>query len=430
MKKFLSYALVAMLLVAVVAVSASALTWNKGAGFWVHEGANYGEAVATVHSPITVTNNPDGSVTVEQGGYYKSPTEKSAQDSVDGGVFSAEPVGLDGLTIEVYFDRVPVATNDCWFAFHVLNKSQLFTTNGDTLGYKNLIRPYDAKMEFYKANFGSNGHSEVGVGDNIFAIQTGDKLTMKIRYELGQYVFSYTNETATGVKTFEVPAEKTLDLSNEVFNGTGKGYISVCGSLLGPDSDWKYTVKVIEGTGLSEEQVAMQAFEQSKGTVKGTIDAYAVGTELHKTMALSYIEGKDASEDTAITEALETIEASIAAIAEAKEEVLAAADQAAVDAALAKAEEAKKAAAAAEATVEEMAEYLDAAAEDGEPADDEEKAPVEDEAPADEKAEAPAVVDDAKEGGSALPIIIVVVVVVVIIVAVVAVLASKKKKKN
>ena len=119
MKKFLSYALVAMLIIAAVAMSASALTWGKGEGFWVHTGANYGEAVAIEHSPITITNNPDGSITVEQGGYYKAPTANSAQDSTNGGVFSTEPVGLDDLTIEVRFDKAPQTTVQL-YSFHML----------------------------------------------------------------------------------------------------------------------------------------------------------------------------------------------------------------------------------------------------------------------------------------------------------------------
>ena len=69
MKKFLSYALVAVMLVAAVAVSASALTWTTGEGLWVHEGADYGSAEATKASPVVVTNNDDGSITVEQGGF-------------------------------------------------------------------------------------------------------------------------------------------------------------------------------------------------------------------------------------------------------------------------------------------------------------------------------------------------------------------------
>ena len=106
MKKFLSYALVAVMLVAAVAVSASALTWSTGEGLWVHEGANYGSAEATKASPVVVTNNDDGSITVEQGGYWKAPY-------TNGGVFTKELVGLDGLSVELYFEKAPIATNDC-----------------------------------------------------------------------------------------------------------------------------------------------------------------------------------------------------------------------------------------------------------------------------------------------------------------------------
>ncbi len=408
MKKFLSYALVAMMLVAVVAVSASALTWSTGEGLWVHEGADYGSSEAKALSPVVLTNNDDGSITVEQGGYWKAPY-------TNGGVFTNELVGLDGLSVEVYFEKAPIATNDCWFALHLLDKSTLFTTDATTLGYKNLVRFADPKMEYYAPSWGGNGASEIGANDNIFAIQTGDTLVMDVKYELGQYIFTYTHKTATGEKTFTIPADKTLDVSKEVFNATGKAYISVCGSLLGAESDWKYTVKVTEGVGLTDEQIAAQAFEQGKSATKASIDAYAVAVEAHKAAALSYLEGKDASADTSITDALAALDAAIADAAAAQAEVVDAADDEAVAAALAKAEAAKAAASAAEATVEEMAEYLEAPVEDA-PADE---APVVD---------APVVEAPAEEGGNMLPIIIVIVVVVLVVV-VIAIVASKKKKQ-
>ncbi len=408
MKKFLSYALVAMMIIAAVAVSASALTWTSGEGLWVHTGADYGSSEAVALSPVVLTNNDDGSITVEQGGYWKSPY-------TDGGVATVEQVGLDGLSVEVYFEKAPIATNDCWFAIHLMDQAKLFTTDATTLGYKNLIRFADPKMEYYLPQWGGNGASEIGANDNIFAIQTGDTIVMDVKYELGQYIISYTHKTAAGDKTFTVPAEKTLDVSKDVFNATGKAHVSICGSLLGAESDWKYTVKVTEGVGLTDEQIAAQAFEQGKSVSKASIDAYAVAVEAHKAAALSYLEGKDASADTAITEALAAIDAAIADVAAAQAEVVDAADEEAVAAALAKAEGAKAAASAAEATVEEMAEYLEAPVEEGEEAPVVDAAPVVDEAPA-------------EEGGNMLPIIIVIVV-VVIVVAVVAVVASKKKKQ-
>ncbi len=408
MKKFLSYALVAMMLVAVVAVSASALTWGHGEGLWVHEGASYSDAQPTALSPVVVTNNDDGSITVEQGGYWKGPY-------LDGGVYTNELVGLDGLSVELYFEKAPVATNDCWFAIHLLDKSQLFTTDANTLGYKNLIRFVDPKMEYYAPSWGGNGASEIGANDNIFAIVTGDTIKMDVKYELGQYIVTYTHTTGDLVRSFTVPADKTLDVSKEVFNATGKAYLSICGSLLGPESDWKYTVKVTEGVGLTDEQIAAQAFEQGKSVNKASIEGYAVAIEGHKTAALAALEGKNYAEDAAINEALADLDAAIADAEAAKADIVAATDEEASAAALAKAEAAKAAAAAAQATVEEMAEYLEAPVEDA-PADE---APVVDPAP---------VVEDEAEGLGVLPIIIIVVVVIAVIVVVV--LVSKKKKKD
>lgn len=415
MKKFLSYALVATMLVAVVAMGVSALTWDHGEGLWVHSGASYGEAVATELSPVVVTENADGTITVEQGGYWKGPDEKSPNSSLDGGVFTTEPVGLDGLSVELTFEKAPIATADCWFAIHLLDKGQLFTTDDATKGYKNLIRFKDPKMEYYGAVWGGTGTSEVGANDNIFDIKTGDKLVMDVKYELGQYIVSYTHTTGDKVRTFTVPADKTLDISKEVFNSTGKAHVSICGSLLGSETDWKYTVKVTEGVGLTDEQIAAQAFEQGKSTAKSTIDQYIAAIEGHKAAALFALEGKNYAEDAQVNEALAALDTAAADVAAALEDVIAAEDQEAVDAASAKAEAAKVAASGAQASVEELAEMLD------------DLVPEE---------ETEVVVDDKKDDDKVAPkdgfkmpvwgwIAIAVVVVAVIVVAVVA---SKKKK--
>ena len=412
MKKFLSYALVAVMLVAAVAVSASALTWTTGAGLWVHEGADYGSAEATKASPVVVTNNDDGSITVEQGGYWKAPY-------TDGGVASVEQVGLDGLSVEIYFDKAPIATNDCWFAIHLMDQPKLFTTDATTLGYKNLIRFADPKMEYYAPQWGGQGASEIGANDNIFAIVTGDTITMNVKYELGQYIFSYVHKTATGEKTFTVPADKTLAASTDVFNKTGKAHISICGSLLGAESDWKYTVKVTEGVGLTDEQIAAQAFEQGKATTKASIDGYAAAIEGHKAAALAALEGKKYAEDTSVNEALAALDAAIAASVEAQADIIAAEDEDAVAAALAKSEKAKADASAAQATVEEMADYLE----------DEGTEPVEEE-PADDVTPATPVVEDEAAGLGTGALVGIIIAVIAVIAIVVVVVVSSKKKKN
>jgi hypothetical protein len=270
-------------------------------------------------------------------------------------------------------------------------------------------------MEYYAPAWGGNGASEIGANDNIFAIVTGDTLTMNVKYELGQYIISYVHKTATGEKTFTVPADKTLDASNEVFNKTGKAYLSICGSLLGAESDWKYTVKVTEGVGLTDEQIAAQAFEQGKSSTKATVEGYVAAIEGHKTAALAALEGKNYAEDTSVNEALATLDAAIAASAEALEEVLAAADEDAVAAALAKAEKAKADASGAQATIEEMVDYLEDEGAEEEPVVEDEAAP----------APAPAVEEEA---GSGIILYIIIAVVVVAAIVVGVVLASKKKK--
>ena len=416
MKKFLSFALVAMLIVATVAVSASALTWGTGEGLWVHEGPDYGNAEAKSASPVVLSNVTANSVTVEQGGYWKAPY-------TNGGVWTKEAVGLDGLSVELTFDKAPIATNDCWFAIHLLDKPTLFTTDGNTLGYKNLIRFADPKMEYYVPAWGGNGASEIGANDGIFALATGDKLVMDVRYELGQYIVSYTHTSGDKVRTFEVPADKTLDASNQVFNKTGKAYLSVCGSLLGAESDWKYNVKVTEGVGLSADQIANIEFEQSKGTAKAAIVQYTTGIDAHKAAALEALVGKAYEGDTKIEEALAALDKAVEDVAAANEALVAAGDADAVAAAQKMAEEAKAAAMKAQSTVEEMAAMLeDASADEVEEKKDVKKT--------DEKSDGALANLIAAVGTLGLVFIIIGIVVVIAVIVVIVLVVKKKNKKN
>ena len=181
---------------------------------------------------------------------------------------------------------------------------------------------------------------------------------MDVRYELGQYIMSYTHMTAGGVKTFEVPADKTLDISKEVFNSTGEAYLSILGSTLGLDSDWKYTVTVREGVGLTDEQIAGQAFEQSKGVASVTIDSYIVSIDAHKEACIAALEGKFYANNDDVTDALEALDEAVEDAADAKRELEYAQDDDEVEEALAKAERAKAKASASQATIEELAELL------------------------------------------------------------------------
>ncbi len=363
MKKFLSYALVAMMLVAmmlvaVVAMSVSAVTWSHGEGLWVHSGASYADSMPYELSPVIVTENSDGSISVEHGGYWKVPY-------VDGGVYTSEPVGLDGLSVEITFEKVPTPTFDCWFALHLLDSPSCFTTDGDTLGYKTLIRYGDPKLEYYGPSWGGLGSSEIGANNDMFALQSGDTLIMEVRYEFGQYIITYTHMTAGGVKTFEVPAYKTLDISNEVFNSTGRAHISILGSTIGLDSDWKYTVTVKEGVGLTDEQIAGQAFDQSKLMASETIDGIIESIDTHKADAVAALEDKYYANNGDVNDALEALDEAIEDAADAKKELEYAQDNDEVEAALAKVERAKVKASASQATIEELAELLNAGGECG-----------------------------------------------------------------
>ncbi len=401
MKKFLSCCLVAVMLVSVFAVSASALSWTAGEGFIAFEGVSYSEKTEIGPSPVVYTDNGN-SVDVKQGGYYDGA-------NINAGVMTNEKVGLDGLEVTVDFKKAPIATNDCWFAIHLMQKPELFNTGkmAENMGYVNLIRFGDPKLEMYTETFGGVGSSEIGANDNMFAIKTGDKLTLKVRYEYGQYVMTYDHNG----KIYEVPADKTLSHSENAFAEDGMAHVVVTGSLLGADNDWEYTVTVKEGVGISEEQKANAAFEKSKKVVLDEIVSYAAQIAQFEAVANSAVEGKDYSADEDIVAAFAAIETAKADVEAAKTALVEAADDAAVAAVKESAGAAVAVARNASASVEELSVFL---------GDEAEEAPAVDETDVEIAPEA--------EEGSMLPIIIAIIAVVIVVIAVVAVVLGKKKK--
>ncbi len=409
MKKFLSCCLVAVMLVSAFAVGASALSWSAGAGFHAFEGESYSNKTDIGVAPIEFTDNGN-SVDVKQGGYYDGA-------NIDAGVRTNQKVGLDGLEVSVYFTKAPVATQDCWFAIHLMQKPELFNTGkmAENSGYVNLIRFGDPKLEMYHQNAWSQyGSTEIGANDDMFAVKTGDTITMSVDYKYGQYIVSYDHNG----KVYELPAENTIQLSEEVFADDGMAYVVVTGSLLGADNDWEYTVTVKEGEGISEEKKATAAFGKAQKVALDEITGYVSQIEQFAAIANSAVEGKDYSADETITASFAVFETAKAAIEEAKAAVDAATDDAGLAAA-------KDAAGAALASARSAAEAIEASAQflDNGDAGDEPNTDV-------------VIPEDEAEdfnflgltGAAAIVVLILVILVVVAIVAVVVIVLLKKKK--
>ena len=331
MKKFLSYALSAIMIVAMIAVSVSAVEFVKGDGYNTWSGPSYADSVNMGLSPVTMTVNEDGSVTVEQGGYYRT----FQSDNNYGGVATAEKVGLDGLEVTINFEEVPVPTNDCWFGLLLLQNPYPFNTAdmAPTGGYNPLIRFNVPNLEFYSPTFTGLGNSDMtepAAPYGMFALQSGDTLKMSVKYKFGQYFVTYVHNDMV----YEVPADKTIDASN-LFVGQygGKAHVVVTGTLLGDLNTWKYTVSVKEGVGITDEQLAAQEFELSKGAAATDIETYASDIEYYYEEALKTA-GYDAVEYDDIMEALYDIVEARDEVAQAEEDLGIAADADAIAKAL------------------------------------------------------------------------------------------------
>ena len=201
---------------------------------------------------------------------------------------------------------------------------------------------------------------------------------MNVDYIDCQYVMSYEHITETGIKFFEVPADKTLDVSLEVFsvNG-GKAYVSILGSVLGLDSDWEYTVSVKEGEDLTDEQITAQEFELSKGSTRASINELAAGVVKAREAAdEAIIDKAGAMEDADVLEAYAELDEADAEITEAYATLDRATNVSEISKALTLAERAKARASEAQASVEQAAEFLDDAPVIEEPVEDE---PIEEE---------------------------------------------------
>ena len=125
MKKFLSFALVAVMLFASISLIASAEApkadeFIANNGFFIYEGKSN---KTDVQDPATLKDTDKG-LRVVHGGYY------SSGDNC-GGVVSAEKYDLNGFEATVYFEKAPEVetTTDCWVAMDFLAAPRAFFTN-------------------------------------------------------------------------------------------------------------------------------------------------------------------------------------------------------------------------------------------------------------------------------------------------------------
>lgn len=410
MKKFLSIALVAVMLCTVALAAAPTVAeFTANNGFFIYENKST-KLDPEVQDPAEMADTANG-LQVVHGGYYTSGDNC-------GGVVSNEKYDLNGFTATVFFEKAPEVTTetDCWVAFDFLAVPKAFFTNnfnvenGGNQGIMNLIRFGKPYIEAYDGVTGFsqkyNSQSQDAAVNNMFSITSGTTLTVKVaRTETNTYTLTFSRE---GFEDFTVPYEWEV---GDVFVD-GKAHFSVIASCeIAPENGWTYYITdVTNGVELTAEEIAEMeakklaaAFEAEKEVVLKSIEK---AEEKINEVAVDVEASGDAI-------AAESLDAAKAALADAKAGFEAAAaieDLAAVktacDDADTFAQEAKQA--ARKATPKEEA-----------PADEEPAADAETE-------NAPTTEAPAEEGG--FPVVWVVVAVVVVVIVIAVIVLSKKKK--
>ncbi len=184
------------------------------------------------NSPVTVTD-VEGGVQVSHGGYYENGVNW-------GGVALKDAYKLDGLSITVKFDEVPKVTSstDCWICIDFLNKPQLFQVGAvsDNPGFMNLMRFGKPALELYNGIAAFSGIDVPEYDKDMFAIKSGDVVTVSAKLDGEYYAFTIKN----GDKTMTYKYEST-DFT-KVFTD-GKAHPVVSASCIGSEKDaFKYTI--------------------------------------------------------------------------------------------------------------------------------------------------------------------------------------------
>ncbi len=260
MKKFLSIALVAVLLCAsfiVLAEAPKAEDAVVGNGFYLvtrEEGSETNDR-SEAPSPVTVVDDEKG-LKVSHGGYFESSDNW-------GGVAINKEYDLNGLEVTVFFEKVPeiTETTDCWVAIDFLKAPTTFSVGnfnveeGGNQGIEQLIifsipcvRLYTGINEFSQAYSSEKEEADVNA---MFAIESGTTLKVRVdRNEVGEYTLTYDN----GYKTWTAPYAYPL---NEIFT-EGKAYPVVMASCFNSgENDFVYYITdITNGEPLTAEEIA------------------------------------------------------------------------------------------------------------------------------------------------------------------------------
>ena len=232
MKRAISFALCALLIVASFSfiVSAKGLSdWTTTSGFKLKD--------STEVVPVAAKETADG-IQVALGGYYTNGEDAGA-------IISNQKYQLDGLSVEVRFDKVS-PTGDRWISIGLMEKPALFKTGdiASNRGYTNLIRPKAWEADALANSSIRWQHVEAiekfGVtAEDAVTSAFEDGLTLKLEVNKvdDKYVF-----TLNGVKS-------TYDFSklNDVFTD-GEAHIVIAAS--GADAkagDYNFTITKING---------------------------------------------------------------------------------------------------------------------------------------------------------------------------------------
>lgn len=246
MKKFLSMAIAAVLLVSAFSVIALAAApkadeFVANNGFFVYEGKSN---KTDVQDKAEMADTDKG-LKIVHGGYYTSGDNC-------GGVVSVNKYELDGFEATVYFEKAPEVTTetDCWVAFDFLAAPKAFYTNnfdvsaGGNQGIMNLVRFGKPYFELYDGITGFsqkyNTQSEPAEINAMFSIKSGTTITVKVaKNENGTYALTFVN----GNSTFTIPYD--LDMSTALADG--KAHFSVIASCeTAPADAWTYYITDIK----------------------------------------------------------------------------------------------------------------------------------------------------------------------------------------
>lgn len=249
MKKFLSIAMVAVMIFAAISVVAYAEA-PKAADYV----ANNGYLIDGANAPAVFADTAKG-LQVINGGEYVSGDNC-------GGVVSTVKYDLNGFEAVINFEKAPevTASTNCWVATDFLVAPRGFHTgkfnaeDGGNQGIMNLIR---FGKPYFEAFDGVNSFSKLGdtskldaTVNSMFYITSGTTLTVKVnRTETGLYALTYARDGYEDLTVWE------YDVA-DVFPD-GKAHFAVITNCGGTANDaWTYYISDIKnGTEMTAEEI-------------------------------------------------------------------------------------------------------------------------------------------------------------------------------